>query len=147
MTTADGGPDALARATRALQEQDEPGWSEVSDRVRRRLRTVSRPGRPLMVHDSGAGTIRVDERVVVDTVRRAVAQVPGCRPVAVAAHADVQVLASLRLAVWASYGTDVRAVAAAARGAAAGAVVEVLGRGCPVDVAVVDIDPARPGPV
>lgn len=132
--------DALARATRALQGEDEPGWPHLAERVSRRLRTVSRPGRSLTVQVGEAGTLRVDQRVVVDTVRRAVSQVPGCRPVDVTVLADEQVVTALRVHVWVTYGTDVVSVAAVARAAAAGSLEEVLGRLCPVDVDVVGVD-------
>gem|GEM_PF-4895174 len=144
-TGAGAGPqrrpsDALARATRALQDEPEPGWPHVMQRVSRSLRQVSRPGRPLLVGDSADGMLSVDERVVVDVVRRRVDRVPGCRPVGVDVGATDQVVTSLRLEVWVRYGEDVVAVAAAARSAAAGSLAEVLGHECPVDVVVVDVE-------
>ncbi len=139
MSTPDG-EGALARATRAMQAEPEPGWPDLAERVSRRLRTVSRPGRPLTLQVGDAGTLRVDQRVVVDTVRRAVAQVPGCRPVGVDVRAQEQQVTSLRLQVWAGYGRDVRAVAAAARAAAVDSLQDVLARRVPVDVDVVDVE-------
>ncbi|WP_380169233.1 hypothetical protein [Jannaschia sp. R86511] len=134
------GADALARATRALQGEPEPGWPDLADRVTRRLRTVSRPGRPLTMATSDAGTLRVDQRVVVDLVRRAVTAVPACRPLDVAVAVEDQAVSSLRVQVAARYGAPVPAVAAAAREATAASLVELLGRRCPVDVDVVDVD-------
>lgn len=131
---------ALARATRALRDEPDPGWPELAEQVSRRLRTVSRPGRPLTLQASATGTLRVDQRVVVDTVRRAAAQVPGCRPVGVDVETDAQQVARVRLEVWASYGSDVVAVAEAARVAVSDSLLEVLARVCPVDVAVVDVE-------
>ncbi|MGJ7440740.1 hypothetical protein [Aquipuribacter sp. MA13-13] len=134
------GTSALARATRALQDEPEPGWPDLAERVSRRLRSVSRPGRPLVVQVGDAGTLRVDQRVLVDTVRRAVARVPGCRPVGVDVRSQEQEVTSLRVQVWARYGSDVRAVATDARAVAVGSLQDVLARPVPVDVDVVDVD-------
>lgn len=139
MSTPDG-EGVLARATRAMQDEPEPGWPDLAERVSRRLRTVSRPGRPLTVQVDDAGTLRVDQRVLVDVVRRAVAGVPGCRPVGVEVRALEQQVTSLRLQVWAGYGLDVRAVADDARTAAVGSLRDVLVGRVPVDVDVVDVD-------
>jgi hypothetical protein len=138
------GADALARATRALQDEPEPGWGEVADRLRDRLRSVSRPGRPLVLRDDDAGVLRVDERVVVDAVRRALVALPGCRPVGVDVVADDGLVARVGIQVWVDYGLDVRRVAESARAVAADVVLAVLGHACPVDVDVVDVElPAR----
>ncbi len=146
---APGGPplpgrstDALARATRALREEPEPGWRDVMQRVSRTVREVSRPGRPLLVDESSAGELSVDQRVVVDVVRRALERVPGCRPVGVAVASSGRAVTSLQVEVWARYGDDVVAVAAAARSAVTGSLADVLGRACPVDVVVVDVERA-----
>ncbi len=160
------GPSALQRATVALQGEPAPGWSDVADRVTRRVRALSRPGRPLTVRDDDAGVVRVDQRVLVDAVRRALARVRDCRPVGVAVGtgaavtgavavagaagagvatagaAGAGVATSVRVEVWVRYGADVREVAAQARVAVTSATADVLGTALPVDVAVVDVEPA-----
>lgn len=138
------GSEALARATLALQEESEPGWSDVADRVTDRLRGVSRPGRPLLVREDDAGVVRVDQRVVVDATRRALAEVPACRPVGVTVHTEAGVATSVRVQVWAGYGVDVRQVAAAVRAATVSVLTDVLGVTLPVDVDVVDVEVTRP---
>ena len=133
------GPDALARATRALREAPEPGWGDVADRVRTRLRTVSRPGRPLTVREDRAGVVQVDTRVVVDAVRRAVASLPGTRPVAVAVVAAGTRAVSVRIEVAVRFGCDVHAAADAVRDRTREVLQTLLGAPRPVDVTVVDV--------
>jgi uncharacterized alkaline shock family protein YloU len=139
-TGAVRGGSTLTMATRALQDQPEPGWPEIADRLGRRLRSVSRPGRPLTVHRDGAASLRVDRRVVVDAVRRAIDPVPACRPVAVTVATEQDRVSSVQVEVWARYGSDVHQVAAAARAAVAAVLIGVLGAPCPVHVAVVDVE-------
>ena len=133
------GPDALARATRALREAPEPGWGDVADRVRTRLRTVSRPGRPLTVREDRAGVVQVDTRVVVDAVRRAVTSLPGTRPVAVDVVAAGTRAVSVRIEVAVRFGSDVHAAADAVRDRTREVVKTLLGAPRPVDVMVVDV--------
>lgn len=148
----DEGPGAatMARALRALQEQhatepDERGWAEVAGRLGSRLSQVSRPGRPLLVREDGAGAVRVDQRVLVDAVRRAVRTVPGARPVGVQVEAVDAVVQGVGVEVWVRYGVDARSTATAVREVTAAVLVDVLDVECPVDVAVVDLEVDTPG--
>lgn len=105
------------------------------------------------MRDDDSGVVRVDQRVVVDAVRRALSRVRDCRPVGVAVGtggavagaagaAGAGVASSVRVEVWVRYGADVREVAAQARVAVADVTADVLGMTLPVDVAVVDVEPA-----
>ena len=133
------GSDALARATRALREAPEPGWGDVAHRLRTRLRTVSRPGRPLTVREDRAGVVQVDTRVVVDAVRRAVAPLPSTRPVAVVVVAAGTRAMSVRVDVAVRFGSDAHAAADAVRDRTRGVLQTLLGGPRPVDVMVVDV--------
>ena len=135
------GSDALDRATRALREAPEPGWGDVADRLRTRLRTVSRPGRPLTVREDRAGVVQVDTRVVVDAVRRAVASLPGTRPVAVVVVAAGTRATSVRVDVAVRFGADAHAAADAVRDRTREVLQTLLDAPRPVDVTVVDVVP------
>jgi len=139
--TAGPGADALTRATRALREAPEPGWGDVADRLRTRLRTLSRPGRPLTVREDEAGVVQVDTRVVVDAVRRAVGALPGTRPVAVVVAAEGTRAVSARVDVAIRFGTDAHASADAVRERTREVLRTVLGVAHPVDVTVADVVP------
>ncbi|WP_336921347.1 hypothetical protein [Aquipuribacter sp. SD81] len=150
MTAPDPGPgpgaDALARARdelRRARPDDAEGWTAFAATLQRRLRDVARPGRALRVLEdgpaaAGAGVLRVDERVVADAARRAVAAT-GARLVGLLLDVTDEVPTRVALQVWAPYGTDVREAADGARAAVARVVEEVLARRCPVDVDVVDV--------
>ncbi|MFC5382675.1 hypothetical protein [Aquipuribacter nitratireducens] len=141
-----GGGEALRRATAELRQGQEPepsGWPALADRVTTRLRGVSRPGRPLLLATVPAGTLHVDERVVVDVLRRALSAVPGCRPVGLRVRADGEVVTGVAVEVWVRLGADVRVVAAAARDTTRRAVLDALGRDVPVDVHVADVEVPR----
>ncbi|MFC3689817.1 hypothetical protein [Aquipuribacter hungaricus] len=135
------GGETLARATQELRDLPEPGWVEVADRLRSRLRSVSRPGRPLTVGEDEAGRLQVDTRVVVDAVRRAVAALPGTRPTGVAVVADGTSARSVEVDVELVYGGDVRAAAETVRAATVDVLQDLLGVTLPVDVEVVDVVP------
>lgn len=145
----DDGRRRLALATQALREQPEPGWPGVADAVVRRVREVGRTSRPLVVHDQPEvdeavhGGLRVAEHVVTDALRRALREVPRCRPVGVRLDVVDGRVGAAHVEVAVAYGSDVRAVAATARSAVATVLPAVVGpvAALPVEVAVVDVLP------
>ena len=139
--TAGAGADALSRATRALRDAPETGWGDIADRLRTRLRTLSRPGRPLTVREDEAGVVQVDTRVVVDAVRRAVGALPGTRPLAVVVVVEGTRARSVRVDVAIRFGADAHASADAVRERVREVLRAVLGVAHPVDVTVADVIP------
>lgn len=135
------GPDgsALSRATSAMREQPDDAWPGLADDLLRRLRSVTRPGRTVLVDTAGHGDLRINDRVLVDALRRAITRVDGCRVVDIRTVVQRELLDEVLLAIAVEYGRDVRVVADRARGVTAATLHDLGTAACPVQVAVVDV--------
>ena len=148
---ASGHEDAvLAAAATTIREEPVPGWVEVGDSIRARVRAVSRRGRPLRAVTDAGREVRVTDLVLVGLLRAAVAVVEGCELARVETVGSEDTCTGLVLTVVGAYGHDLPAVAERVRAVAYETVRQALGPVRPpfgsdgVDVVVADL--ADPGP-
>ena len=124
--------DVLDRAARELREQPQPGWVELTSRVTAALSTAVRHGVPLRVSleditDPAEDVVHVSDRVVVDAVRRALADLDGCEPRRIDLRIHDDTCSGVTLDLLGGYGTDLLALAERAREVTLGVLRDVLG--------------------
>ena len=166
--TAGGPPDprprgeseddpVLRRAADTLREEED-AWPETSDKVRHRVREVTRRARRLVASTAdlpgGGGfgprdRLVVSERVVVDAVRRVVTGVAGTAPAAIEVLVEPgpggDRCRGVRIDLVVGYGTPVQDVAGRLRRVALTCLAELLGSADRVvDVRVVDVEVEDP---
>ncbi|UAL28881.1 hypothetical protein K8W59_13785 [Nocardioides rotundus] len=126
--------DPLERATQAARESSPHGWTQLSESIMGKVRTLASPGQPLLsysasgspAHDEAGSQVRVSSRVVVAGVRRAL-QDPSYVLADVSLHVDDQRLIGVDLDLVCAYGIELLAAAADARARAVDAVRSLLG--------------------
>lgn len=124
--------DVLDRAARELREQPEPGWFELTSRVTAAVSTTVRHGVPLRVSlgditDPAEDVVHVSDRVVVDAVRRALADLDGCQPRRIHLRIDDDTCSGVSLDLLGGYGTELLALAERAREVTLAVLRDVLG--------------------
>ena len=128
-------PDPLERATRALRDEPDAGWIEVSQAVMSRVRTLVTPASVVITFDEDGSSergdrgsiVRVSGRVLTPRLRDAVDT-----PTRAADSVDIEVAddrcAAIHLGLVCVYGADLQQEGRDARAAAASVVHELLGR-------------------
>ncbi len=140
--------DALERATHAMRRERPSGWSELSDTVRRRVRDLVSPAAALaattddgsVLWDERGSTVLVSGRIVVARLNeRLVSDERVLDDVRLVL--DGERCARVELDLVCSYGTDLKAEAAATRTAARDVLDDLLGpdRAREVVVRIVDV--------
>lgn len=144
-------PGPLARATRLARADtaDGPDWQETAGGVMRRVRSTVRPGRPVRLPptDDRGSVTRVNERVVVTALRRAVAALDGVAPVDVRLDLTAEVCTTVHVELAARYGEDLHVAGERCRRAVRTVLGELLldaADGIDVPVGVVDVVPGDP---
>ncbi|MGJ9411779.1 hypothetical protein ACHAAC_03635 [Aeromicrobium sp. CF4.19] len=134
----------LERATRAMRQQEQPGWVELSQSIRDAVETTVRRGVDLRAGtgpNERGSTVAVADRVLRLMLRDAINLGRSSL-----AGAKMQVeegrIVRLRLDLACPYGTDMVDEAEQARAVAEATLVSTLGPDgdVPVDVHVVDVD-------
>lgn len=127
-------PDPLERATRALKDEPDTGWIEVSRSVMSRVRTLVTPASAVITFDehgssergSRGSIVRVSGRVLTPRLREAVDT-----PTRAADSVDIEVgddrCTAIHLGLVCVYGADLQREGSDARAAAASVVHELLG--------------------
>lgn len=139
------GDDVLAVAARQLRDAPVPGWTDISDSIKDRLKTVSRRSRPVRAVTDSGRTMFVSNRVILALLRRAVADLDGCELDHVALVGEDDTCTGAVLDVVGRYGQDYRALAGEVRTVAYAVFRDLLGPTDPpfgiegVDVTVVDL--------
>ncbi|RKT79498.1 hypothetical protein DFJ68_2971 [Terracoccus luteus] len=139
------GDDVLAVAARQLRDAPVPGWTDISDSIKDRLKTVSRRSRPVRAVTDSGRTMFVADRVILALLRRAVADLDGCELDHVALVGEDDTCTGAALDVVGRYGQDYRVLADEVRTVAYAVFRDLLGPTDPpfgiegVDVTVVDL--------
>lgn len=149
-----GHDELLARAARALREQPQPGWVDITDRVVAAVRATPRHGWPIRVavrdvdDRGGADTVHVSDRVVVAVVRSRLAGLPASAPARIEMRLDGDRCTGARVELVAAYGNQLQRLADDARRVVLACLAELLGPheggDLQVDVHVQDVTPGDP---
>lgn len=127
-------PDPLERATRALKDEPDGGWIEISRTVMSRVRTLVTPASAVITFDENGSSergsrgsiVRVSGRVLTPRLREAVDT-----PTRAADSVDIEVAddrcVAIHLGLVCVYGADLQQEGRDARDAAASVVHELLG--------------------
>lgn len=154
-------PDLLARAIEQARrepfEETPQGWVELSDSIMRKVRTVVRPGVPLLVHAPDGG-VQQDERgsrtflsarVVLDELRRVLQAEPTHAPDRIDLDIDDSRLRGVEVDLVATYGVPLLPLADRVRTEVLSVLHELLGPDpdlgpASVSVEFVDVVPGDP---
>ena len=157
MTTSNPG-DALARATRALRNAPEPGWTQIADSVIGAVRATSRRTHPIRATtaptenaDRGHDTLHITDQVLRTYLNQALTDTSMSTPADIAFDLDENNdCHGADIDLVGAYGTDLQQLGEHTRRLTATVLHDLLGHPPPimdpddVHVTVTDITPGDP---
>lgn len=116
-------PDPLERATQAARTEEPEGWIELSESIMTKVRSAVTPAEPILAFDAAVGAVRdaegsrtfVSSRVVSAALRRVLQGESTHAPDRLRLQVDDGRLVAVDIAIVASYGVDLVALADAIR--------------------------------